>query len=77
MRSADVVQDWPYSAQPCGAPHVPVVEPSGIVHGRPEQQSVLVVHAPPWVTQVEPQTKPVSGLPTHGRPQQSALEAHD
>jgi hypothetical protein len=46
------------------------------VHGRPEQQSAVVVQAPPCATHVEPHTKPVSGLPTQGRPQQSALDAH-
>ena len=62
QQSALVVHDWPYSAQPCGAPHVPSVMPPGITHGRPMQQSVFVVHAPPCWTHAAPQTKP-SSLP--------------
>ena len=56
--------------QPCGAPQVPSVEPVGMLHGRPAQQSAVVVQAPPSGTQAEPHL-----LLTHGRPQQSALDA--
>ncbi len=52
-------------------PHVPVVEPPGMLHVSPEQQSAEVVHAPPAITHAAPH------LPlTHGSPQQSALLAH-
>jgi hypothetical protein len=40
-------QLWPKVEQPWGSPQVPAALPGGIVHGRPAQQSVLVVHAPP------------------------------
>jgi len=55
QQSVLVVHVWPYSEQPCGAPHVPVVEPPGITHGRPMQQSVFVVHAAPCWTHAPPQ----------------------
>ena len=69
---------WPKLPQPCGSPHVPVVEPGGTLHGNPVQQSVAVVHAPPIGWHVAPHTNCVSepGTGTHGRPQQSALVAH-
>ena len=37
-------------------PHVPTVEPGGILHAMPAQQSAVVVHAPPAWTQDPPQT---------------------
>jgi hypothetical protein len=62
-------------------PHVPFVEPGGTLHKLPEQQSDVVVHPPATGTHfvaVDPQTS--GGVPdgfgTHGRPQQSALDAH-
>src|SRR5258705_1662387 len=65
-----------------GWPQVPRVEPGGMMHGSPGQQSAPVVHAPPLPTQMGPQTSggtPASGenegLGTQGRPQQSALVA--
>jgi hypothetical protein len=54
-----------------GAPHVPVTDPVGTLHGSPEQQSALMVHAPLVFTH------PPSHTPfTQGFPQQSALVAH-
>ena len=50
---------------------VPFVAPTGITHGVPEQQSVVVVQVPPLGTHVPRQT-----LLTQGLPQQSALVAH-
>jgi hypothetical protein len=50
-----------------------------MLHGRPEQQSAVVVHAPPVGTHgAAPQTNGgfPAGFGTHGRPQQSALDAH-
>lgn len=73
---------WPYCAHGGGLvppsvvgvgadPHVPCVDPVGTLHGRPEQQSALTVHAPPDGTQA-----PSHLRLTHGFPQQSALVAH-
>jgi hypothetical protein len=66
-----------------GRPQIPRVEPGGIVHGNPGQQSAVVVQVPPLPTQIPPHTNggaPPSGvkfgLGTHGRPQQSALVEH-
>jgi hypothetical protein len=56
---------------------VPDVEPGAIMQREPEQQSAVVVHTPSTGTQLSPQTN--GGSPaafgTHGRLQQSALEA--
>jgi hypothetical protein len=63
-------------------PQIPRVEPGGMVHGNPGQQSAVVVQAPPLPMQRPPHTKggtpaPASGLKlglgTQGNPQQSAL----
>ena len=60
------------------APQMPTAEPDGTTQGRPGQQSAVVVHLPPAATHALPQTN--GGVPaelgTHGRLQQSALDAH-
>src|SRR5688500_184487 len=66
-----------------GVPQIPRVEPGGIVHGKPGQQSAVVVQLPPLPTQRPPHTKgatpvvPASGLKlglgTQADPPQSAL----
>src|SRR6188474_2125309 len=65
-----------------GVPQMPRVEPGGMVHGNPGQQSAEVVQVPPLPTQTPPHTKGgkllpgvYAGLGTQGRPQQSALVA--
>jgi len=59
-------------------PHVPLLDPCGITHGEPAQQSAVVVHAPLVGTHAVPHTK--GGEPEafgrQGFPQQSALDAH-
>ena len=60
-------------------PHVPLVEPAGMLHGEPAQQSAVVVHAPPVGTHADvPHTNGglPDGLGKHGLLQQSALDAH-
>ena len=60
-------------------PHLPEVDPGGITHGEPAQQSAVVVHVPPEGTHAaEPHTNGgvPAGLGKHGLPQQSALDAH-
>ena len=52
-------------------PQMPSVEPGGMTHGRPTQQSAVLVQAPPLATQVPPHLLSMQGLP-----QQSALVAH-
>lgn len=74
-------QSVPPSGGGVAAPHVPELEPGGSTQGRPEQQSALVVQEPPVSTHfvADPlQTNAgfPDGLGVHGRPQQSALEAH-
>jgi hypothetical protein len=59
----------PSGVGPTGV-HVPFDAPVGITHGRPVQQSAVVVHVPPLGTHAPRQT-----LFTHGLPQQSALVA--
>jgi len=86
-------QSCPYAAQigvpgggvvppvvPVDGPHAPLVEPGGIEHKLPEQQSAVVVHAPPVGTHfvaLPAQTRGgvPAGFGTHGSPQQSALDA--
>jgi hypothetical protein len=53
------------------------VEPVGTTHGKPAQQSAVVLQFPPSGTHASPQMNGGSpaGLAVHGRPQQSALEA--
>jgi hypothetical protein len=88
QQSAVTVQAWPYSAQGGGGGgpasittgflQIPLVDPGVIWHGIPAQQSAVVVQVPPSGTQALPQIKggvPL-GLGTHGRLQQSALDAH-
>lgn len=62
-----------------GAWQMPWVEPGGITHEVPTQQSAVVVHEPPvWTHEVAPHTKagwPPAGFGTHGVLQQSADEA--
>ena len=57
---------------------MPLVEPGAITHGRPEQQSAVVVHAPAEGMHFA-ETHTNGGVPagfgTHGRLQQSALDA--
>jgi hypothetical protein len=64
-------------------PHVPTVDPVGVTHTYPLQQSALIVHDWPGIRQTGPPSgisvhrrRPVpSG--THGTPlQQSAADAH-
>lgn len=91
QQSAPVVHCWPYSAHVLGVPavppsggggvdppHTPTADPVGMTHGRPGQQSAVVVHAPPASTQASPQMNGGSpaGLGTQGRLQQSALDEH-
>jgi hypothetical protein len=57
-----------------GAPQVPTVPPGGTVHGRPAQQSPLVVHAPPDGEQVEPQRRTPEESGKHGAPPQHSDE---
>jgi len=56
-----------------------LVAPLGNVQGSPEQQSADVVQELPVMTQAPPHTNPDSLVAdcTQGRPQQSALDAHD
>lgn len=64
---------------PVEPPQVPEVEPGATVHGRPEQQSAVVVHAPPegmHFAALHTKGGEPDGLGTHGRLQQSALDAH-
>lgn len=58
-------------------PHTPTAEPVGTTHGSGAQQSAVVVHAPPASTHALPQMKGgvPAGFGTHGKLQQSALEA--
>jgi len=78
-----VVPPMPLSGTPPSSrgmsPQSPLVEPGRIVQGSPRQQSAVVVHEPPAATQLSPpQTNggSPSGFGTHGKLQQSALEAH-
>ena len=60
-------------------PQTPEVAPGATVHGRPEQQSAVVVHAPPEGTHfaaLHTKGGEPEGLGTQGRLQQSALDAH-
>lgn len=59
-------------------PHVPLVDPCGMLQGEPAQQSAVVVHAPLTGTHAEPHTNggEPDGFGIHGLPQQSALDAH-
>jgi hypothetical protein len=60
-------------------PHTPLVEPGGMMQGKPVQQSACVVQKPLVGTQLPPQTNgepPGVGFGTHGKPQQSALVEH-
>lgn len=59
-------------------PHVPCDAPGGMLHGWPSQQSAVVVHAPPVGTHgaaAHTRGGVPEGFGTHGRPQQSALDA--
>ncbi len=64
---------------PVVEPQVPLVAPGAITQGRPEQQSAVVVQAPADGTHFA-DTHTNGGVPdgfgTHGRLQQSALDAH-
>jgi hypothetical protein len=67
---------------PVEPPHVPEIAPGDTLHGRPAQQSAVVVHAPPAGMQLVPPALALhtsggvpAGFGTHGRPQQSALDA--
>lgn len=64
---------------PVDDPHTPLVAPGAMTHGRPEQQSAVVVHAPAdgmhfAVTHTNGGVP--AGFGTQGRLQQSALDAH-
>jgi hypothetical protein len=54
-----------------------LLDPCGITHGEPAQQSAVVVHAPLTGTHAVPHTKggEPDGFGMHGLPQQSALDA--
>jgi hypothetical protein len=56
---------------------VPLVAPGATLHGSPEQQSAVVVHAAPagWHA-VPEQTNTPAAFGVQGLLQQSALEAH-
>jgi hypothetical protein len=62
---------------------VPRVEPGCAMQGRPVQQSAVVVHEPPVLTQTPPpqtyggtpESGAKAGFGAHGKPQQSALVA--
>ncbi|HSO40066.1 MAG TPA: hypothetical protein VLT33_46380, partial [Labilithrix sp.] len=84
-----LVHCWPYCAQvvlpsppppvgPPAAPHVPLVAPGAITHGSPAQQSAVVVHAAAlgWhFTPTQTNGGAPDGFATHGKLQQSALDA--
>lgn len=57
-------------------PHEPTVDPGGMLHAMPAQQSAVVVHVPPAWMQVPPHTSLPLPSGVQGRPQQSALDAH-
>ena len=57
-------------------PHVPIVDPGGMLHAMPAQQSAVVVHPPPDGMHAPPQTSAPLEFGVQGRPQQSALDAH-
>jgi hypothetical protein len=56
-------------------PHDPTVDPGGMLHAMPAQQSAVVVQPPPDGMHAPPHTSAPLAFGVHGRPQQSALDA--